>query len=363
MTWDSANSDIIVNVYGDGARPATRNLTMICLASAAATFDAVGEVRSYGGPGELDADTDLTAALRTHAKQFFAQPVHPPTLKIASLSATLPYTHFETELALILAYDPDIFAFVTDDRTKANLAEFATACVTVDRLGAIQCGDAEIYAGTTGNAIEALKAANNGRVFGVYHDDDLVAADLCWLAYKLGLSPDDGSTTFDKVALTGVDLAEGAAGALTSAEYNLIKDDNGNSIITFGGVAVARSGLLGNGDFIDAAISRMWAKIRLKEAIIARALLLSAQNRKFPYDETGIAELRGVGLEVLQRGEPPRMQASAAHFVQGSTFVNSPDLSKISAAVKATRALPAFTAGGILSGSIETTTWNVYLGA
>jgi hypothetical protein len=360
MTWDSANSDIVVNVYGDGARPATRNLTMICIASTGATFDATGEVRSYGGPGELDVDTDLSAALIAFAKQFFAQPVHPPTLKISMVSA---YTAFETDLALAVAYDPDIFAFVTDDRTKANLAEFATACVTVDRIGVIQCGDAEIYAGTTGNAIEVLKAANNGRVFGVYHDDDLVAADLCWLAYKLGLSPDDGSTTFDKVALTGVDLAEGASGPLTAAEYAAIKADNGNSIITFGGIAVARSGLLGNGDFIDAAISRMWAKIRMKEALTARALLLSAQNRKFPYDETGIAELRGVGLEVLQRGEPPRMQPSAAHFVQGSTFVNAPDLTKISAAVKATRVLPAFTAGGVLSGSIETVTWNVYLGA
>jgi hypothetical protein len=357
MTMDTANTDVVVNVYTDGAKSQRRNLTNICVCSDGATFD--NDVGTYASSGELDDDSaHLDAACIAFCKQFFAQDLHPPQLKIGKCTN---YTSFETRLAALIDADPDIFAFVCEDRTKANLAEFGAACTSVDRIGLIQCGDAEILAGTGGNALNVLKTTLNSRVAGIYHDDDLVAADLAWLAYKLALSPDDGSCSFDKAALNGIDLAIGASVPITSTEWGFVLADNGNSCVQFGGVPVMRKGTLGNGQFIDQAISRMWAKIRVYEAIVDALLAKSARNENFAYNEHGIAELQGVALRTLQLGEPPQMQPGRAHFNKGSCFVNAPNYATISAAVKATRALPAFTCGAQFAGSIQSCTFNIYL--
>jgi hypothetical protein len=354
---DTTTTDIIVNVYGSGAAASRANLTNICLVSTGSTHTAL-EVNSYYSYQDVLADTLIDAPTRAIAAQFFALPVHPPVLKIAAMA---DYTTFETSLAAILQADPDIFAFVTPDRTKANLIEFAAACATVHRLGLVQAKDAAIYLGTAANLALTIQAALNPFCGCVYHDDDACAVDLAALGYKLALSPDDGSCNFDKTALVGQDLAAGVAGPLNATEWGFITTADANSIVNFGGVPVFRPGTLGSGDFIDTAISKLWAETRLREALAQRFISAAAANEKIPYNAWGIAQLEGVARKTLELGCPPNMRPQAAHFNPGSVYVTAPTEAAQTAALKLTRVLPAFTCGAVLSGAIQSVTFNVFL--
>jgi hypothetical protein len=98
--------------------------------------------------------------------------------------------------------------------------------------------------------------------------------------------------------------------------------------------------------FADTVISGDWVVARMKESIAQLLLDTSAQNRKIPYTDAGIAVLAGVVRRWLKRGE------SVGHFRPDSSFVTVPLLSTIDSATIAARTL-TIQAETTLAGAID----------
>jgi hypothetical protein len=352
------DTNVTVNVYSEAAGVTYADYTNICLLSTGATF-AGPLVKEYTSQTAVAADVELNAATILAASFFFAQPNHPKTLRIAKITA---YTAFETELPVILASFPEIKAVATLDRTKANLLELAATCATYKILCAIQSKDVDILTNVAGNTFVTIKALSNGYGFGIFHDDDAVAADLAWLAAALGGGgPDIRSFPSAYMTLVGVDVSQGAAALMTAAELTAIQTAGGNTYTSFKGLPVCYPGKLFNGDFIDERITASWVGSRIEEAVAQHLVDAAAAKRKVPMNDVGIAEIEGVVREVLERGAPPRMDARQSHFTQNSIGVTVPSQDDITTAQKASRTLPALTAWAEKAGAASIITINVYL--
>jgi hypothetical protein len=353
------DSDVTVNVYSGGSAVSAQGFNLLVVSSGV-TFP--GEyVREYTDTqGMLDdtyVDDGTYDAVSTY---FFGQDVHPQKVKIGKVT---DFSSLSTDLDAIKTEDDDFYYVVCLDYDQVDATNTACAawCAANDRMAGIQSSSSDILANTPGNVFGAIKALNNGSTYMVYHDDDHLFAALAWAAYKTALDPDDGSTTWDKIELTGVDASEGAATVMTAAEYANVLANGGNSVVLFKKKAVMSPGKLADGTFIDAKISRDWAKARIGEAVAQLFIDASARNEKIPYNSVGIAQIEQVVAKTLANGAPPKMPKKNSHFDEGSIWTKAPSMDDVTTAQVAARQLPAVRAGADISGAIQSVTFNIYL--
>jgi hypothetical protein len=331
------NYRIDVNLLTSAPAVSAADFDNILLLSSSATF-AAEYVRSYSSPIAVNADADLTAALKAYAVQLFAARQNPGKIKIGKAGIGVDYG---ADLDECLAEDPDFYCVTTDEKTQTELEDIAAWVGTNERLAILQSSDAAVKAGTPANVL--LNLNDDTRTALVWHGTNTEAADLVWAAHKLSADPDSQATTWANLNLPGV-----AGDTLTDTERDQILGDDGNVYLSFKGVNCVYGGKTTDGTFIDTIVSGDWVKARIQEDIAQLLLDVSNRNEKIPYTDAGIAQIASLVLKRLKQGE------AIGHFAPGSSNVVVPLLSSIASATIASRVL-TLSGSAVFAGAIDQT--------
>jgi len=149
---------------------------------------------------------------------------------------------------------------------------------------------------------------------------------------------DPGESTFCYKTLAGI-----SADVLTTTKINALLDKNYNIYNTVGGVNITRDGLAASGENIDIIRNLDYLNSLIQTTIFANFL----NNRKIPYDDSGIASI----VALLQGA---LAQAAREGILQESSIVvTAPKYADISSLNKTNRNLPDITFTALLLGAIR----------
>lgn len=128
------------------------------------------------------------------------------------------------------------------------------------------------------------------QTFVMYHHDvnSYVAEGLISLA----ATNDPGSITFKFKTVNGVQASN-----IASTELAQLHEDGGFSYVRKMGVLQTSEGITTSGEYIDVVMGEHWIKSKMEE----ECMYLAINNKKIPYDNTGISMLAGVARDVLTR--------------------------------------------------------------
>lgn len=164
--------------------------------------------------------------------------------------------------------------------------------------------------------------------------------EAAWMGKGFPTAP--GSSTWMFKTLKGITVD-----ALTETESINVRNKNGNTYETIGGVAITREGKVASGEYIDVIRGIDWLESRMEERIFGRFVNLP----KIPYTNAGIAIIEAEVRAQIQ-------EAVEAGVIDGEQdiIIVSPKISSISATDRANRILPAITFEAKLAGAIHKTT-------
>lgn len=124
----------------------------------------------------------------------------------------------------------------------------------------------------------------------MYHHD--INAYVAEGLIAIAATNDPGSITFKFKTVNGVQASN-----ITSTELVQLHEDGAFSYIKKMGVLQTTEGITTNKEYIDVVMGAHYIQARMEEECI----YLAINNKKIPYDNTGIAMLAGVARDVLTR--------------------------------------------------------------
>jgi hypothetical protein len=175
---------------------------------------------------------------------------------------------------------------------------------------------------------------------GVGNGDATEYPEAAWMGDRFPSSP--GSSTWMFKTLAGITVD-----SITSIQSTNIRNKNGNTYETIGGVNITREGKVASGEYIDVIRGVDWLESRMEERIYSRFVNLP----KIPYTNAGIAIIEAEVRAQLQ-------EAVEAGVIDGeqAIIVTVPKISQISVNDRANRILPAITFEAKLAGAIHKAT-------
>ena len=296
--------------------------------------------RLYTSNSAAQNDADLSAPAQLLAAQFFSQNLRPRDLMIAPVV----YTTLGTDLDALLVENSDFYGVMCADRTEATQLLLAAWAAANKRISAVQSLDAAITAGTPANLFLAIQALNNDRAFGTWHDEDLEAVDLNWMATILAANLDVRASVAHDKQLVGVSVPPSTA--IDDTKRAVVTAAGGNIYLPFFGADVMRPGVMFGGLAIQEKIIEDWYEARLGEAFARLAVKRSNELSSIAYDDFGITDIEGEIRAVTEVGY------DAKSFVRDSLTLDVPLLADISPAVRATQKL-TITGNVVKAGSIK----------
>jgi hypothetical protein len=189
-----------------------------------------------------------------------------------------------------------------------------------------------------------LKLANRNRSAVVWHATPAGGADYpdaAWMGEGFPYEP--GTSTWAYKTLNGV-----TPDTLLASQETALKNKNCNYYTTVGGVSITQEGKVASGEYIDIIIGTDWIEARLREAVYSALV----NNRKIPYDDTGIAMIEGLVKGVLNEA------ASKGILQADSIAVTVPKYADIPQADKLARKLPDVKFSALYQGAIHSVTIN-----
>jgi hypothetical protein len=189
-----------------------------------------------------------------------------------------------------------------------------------------------------------LQALSYDRSFGLWDAEGGVGqgdateyAESAWMGDRLPSAP--GSSTWMFKTLSGISVD-----SLTTTESTNIRNKNGNTYETIGGVNITREGKMASGEYIDVIRGVDWLESRMEERVYGRLVNLA----KIPYTNAGIAIIEAEIRAQLQ-------EAIAAGVLDGDAgfTVTVPRVSEVSANDRANRILPDITFEARLAGAVH----------
>ena len=127
-----------------------------------------------------------------------------------------------------------------------------------------------------------------------------------------------------------------------------MQNKNCNYYSEVGGVNITQEGKVASGEWIDIIIGTDWIEARLRENVFSALV----NNRKSPYDDTGITLIEGLVKGVLNQA------ADAGILQKDSIVVSVPRYADIPQADKLARKLPNVKFSALYQGAIHRTTIN-----
>ena len=300
--------------------------------------------RVYGSVAEMASDGwASTDAVYKIANAIFSQ--NPSVNKIVVGRKDSGDASIDAALNAIANENNDWYGVVVDQAMVANFADVASWVETAKKFAIFWITDVNAYDSTKSTDLASvLKLANRNRSAVVWHATPTGGADYpdaAWMGEGFPYEP--GSSTWAYKTLNGV-----TPDTLLASQETALKGKNCNYYTTVGGVSITQEGKVASGEYIDIIIGTDWIEARLREAVYSALV----NNRKIPYDDTGIAMIEGLVKGVLNEA------ASKGILQADSIAVTVPKYADIPQADKLARKLPDVKFSALYQGAIHSVTIN-----
>lgn len=307
------------------------------------TTTAFTRARSYGSVKDMTDDGwASTDAVYKIANAIFSQ--NPSVSRVVVGRADSGDATIAASLTAIQNEDNSWYGLVADQAMVADFDDIAAWVESAKKLAIFWITDADAYDATkTTDLASVLKAAAYDRSAVIWHATPASGADYpdaAWMGE--GFPYDPGTSTWAYKTLKGV-TPDNIAGKETP-----LQNKNCNYYSEVGGVNITQEGKVASGEWIDIIIGTDWLEARLREEVFSAFV----NNRKVPYDDTGIAMIEGLVKGVLQRA------AKAGILQEDSIVVTVPKYADIPQADKIARKLPDVKFTALYQGAIHRTTIN-----
>lgn len=307
------------------------------------TTTAFTRARSYGSVKDMaDDGWASTDAVYKIANAIFSQ--NPSVSRVVVGRADSGDATIAASLAAIQNEDNSWYGLVADQAMVADFDDIAAWVESAKKLAIFWITDVNAYDATkTTDLASVLKAAAYDRSAVIWHATPASGADYpdaAWMGE--GFPYDPGTSTWAYKTLKGI-TPDNIAGKETP-----LQNKNCNYYSEVGGVNITQEGKVASGEWIDIIIGTDWLEARLREEVFSAFV----NNRKIPYDDTGIAMIEGLVKGVLQRA------AKAGILQEDSIVVTVPKYADIPQADKLDRKLPDVKFTALYQGAIQRTTIN-----
>lgn len=268
------------------------------------------------------------------AARMFGQNPAPAKIAIYGVLSTTPAV-LVTALNTLILSNNDWYFLVCSDNTDALVKALATWADTQIKM---------YFATTQSKVLVATMANENAAV--MYHNtvDAYVAEGLAAIAAV----NDPGSLTFKFKTVLGV-----LESNLNDTELTQMHTDKGFSYVKKMGILQTSEGITTTGEYIDVVMGAHYLKARMEE----EAMLLAINNKKIPYDNSGIAMLVGAADSVLKKGVTQGivLKDGDGNGVYEITYVKREDVSDPDVAARVYNGIKwsAKLAGAIHTGAIN----------
>lgn len=307
------------------------------------TTTAFTRARSYGSVKDMaDDGWASTDAVYKIANAIFSQ--NPSVSRVVVGRADSGDATIAASMTAIQNEDNSWYGLVADQAMVADFDDIAAWVESAKKLAIFWITDADAYDATKiTDLASVLKAAAYGRSAVIWHATPATGADYpdaAWMGE--GFPYDPGTSTWAYKTLKGV-TPDNIAGKETP-----LQNKNCNYYSEVGGVNITQEGKVASGEWIDIIIGTDWIEARLREEVFSAFV----NNRKVPYDDTGIAMIEGLVKGVLQRA------AKAGILQEDSIVVTVSKYADIPQADKLARKLPDVKFTALYQGAIQRTTIN-----
>jgi hypothetical protein len=243
------------------------------------------------------------------------------------------------DLAAIAAEDSDWYGFTVDSHAEIEL-KLAAAWAEAQRI-VFFCSTVDtgcLDAGVTTDVISDMKAAGYARTHIQWDGAYGTGAPESALAILLANLP--GSVSLAYKSLPGVTQT-----TLSTAQFNAIRDKNGNTYTNMTVNGSLFEGISPAGEYIDIAILVDWTHARIQERTVG-----ALQNaKKIPYTQPGAGTFKGIILGVLQEGV-----LSGGYAADPQPTASVPNVLDVPTTTRSARHLPGVTFSARLAGAIHT---------
>lgn len=213
------------------------------------------------------------------AARMFGQNPAPAQIALYGVNSVIP-AELVTALNTLILNNNDWYFLACSENADAVITALADWADT----------QLKMYFATTQNKALPATMENENAVI-MYHNtvDAYVAEGLAAIAAV----NDPGSLTFKFKTVTGVSASD-----LNDTELAQLHTDGGFSYVKKMGILQTSEGITTNGEYIDVVMGAHFLKARMEEG----AMMLAVNNKKIPYDNSGIAMLVGAADAVLKQG-------------------------------------------------------------
>lgn len=308
------------------------------------TTTAFTRARSYGSVKEMTDDGwASTDAVYKIANAIFSQ--SPSVSRVVVGRADSGDADVAASMVAIQNEDNSWYGVAVDQAMASDFAAIAAWVESTKRFSVLWTTDPNTYDATKSTDLAStLKALSYDRTAVIWHAQPADGADYpdaAWMGE--GFPYDPGTSTWAYKTLKGV-----APDSITGAKESALQGKNCNYYSEVGGVNITQEGKVASGEWIDIIIGTDWIEARLREAVYSALV----NNRKIPYDDSGITLIEGLVKGVLN-------QAAAAGILQAdSIVVTAPRYADIPQADKLARNLPDVKFTALYQGAIHRTTIN-----
>lgn len=308
------------------------------------TTTAFTRARVYGSVAEMASDGWTSSdAVYKIANAIFSQ--DPSVNKIVVGRKDSNDATIDAALNAIANENNDWYGIVVDQALVSSFADVASWVETAKKFAIFWITDVNAYDPSKSTDLASvLKLANRNRSAVVWHATPAGGADYpdaAWMGEGFPYEP--GTSTWAYKTLNGV-----TPDTLLASQETALKDKNCNYYMTVGGVSITQEGKVASGEYIDIIIGTDWIEARLREAVYSALV----NNRKIPYDDTGIAMIEGLVKGVLNEA------ASKGILQADSIAVTVPKYADIPQADKLARKLPDVKFSALYQGAIHSVTIN-----
>lgn len=303
------------------------------------TTTAFTRTRSYSDIKEMTDDGwASTDAVYKIANKIFSQ--NPSVSRVIVGRADSGDATVAASLAAIMDEDNSWYGLVVDQAMASDFVDIAAWVEANKKLSILWTTDADTPDGTKSTDLASLlKAQNYDRSAVIFHLTPSTGEDYpdaAWMGEEFPFDP--GSSNWAYKTLTGV-----TPDTLTGSKETALKNKNCNYYMVVGGVAITQNGKVASGEWIDIIIGTDWIEARLREAVYSALV----NNRKLPYDDGGIAIVKGLVKQVLVDA------AGKGILQQDSIEVTAPSYSDIPKADRIARHLPDIKFSALYQGAIN----------
>ena len=312
------------------------------------TTAAFTRARSYKSIQELSDDGwKSTDAVYQAANAIFSQ--NPCVSQVVVGRADNQDADVAASLAAIVSENSSWYGLVVDQAMIDKAEDIAAWVEANKRLAFYWTTDENVPdAAKNTDIASVLKGKKYDRAVTIWHpmptDKETEKPDYpdaAWMGE--GFPYDPGTSTWAYKTLSGI-----AADKVSGTQETALQGKNCNYYSEVGGVNITQEGKVASGEWIDIIIGTDWIEARLREAVYGALV----NNRKIPYDDSGITIIEGLVKSVLS-------QAAAAGILQADSIeVTVPKYKYVPQADKLARKLPDVKFTALYQGAIHRTTIN-----